>query len=509
MERPSDPFPLAVNSSHHSHYHRFLLGAEGPIIAPLPKPYCIGRLVPELPGLADALDLQRWRKLYCGSVPWVSGFGPAHYRVGNVPPYRPLPPEYGRPARRFGAFDFVQIADPAVSALALVAGDARVLERFVRLNDRFLSWIEAGARVHRAQPGRSAATRRLLCGQFVEPNNRWLMPFLHVHSRVLNFTSFAEEPRRLYCLDHESLSGLVPRARQHWVEKQGQLLGELGYTVEVRGRTRPVLAVRGLPGGLLSALEAPRLAVLSLLERMVLGAHPAARGRLAAEIPTATIAVMVDRLGAVIARSLSFYRPPKIALPADGPWRQAVRDHLTCYCPGALAALDATAARAKASPCGRPGFPVPATDGAHRHAPDLEEWLAPAQGPTEPELGAERGAGPAPPAPLPWLARDFGDALQEVSERLVRAGPTDPFALQRETLVEIDQGGWSSDPAQLERSYALVDGELERRNGRERAAEMPARPPGVHHSLVSLDELFAHAAAPSRSAERDLGGRSR
>jgi len=508
MERPTDPFPLAVNSSQHSHYHRFLLGAEAPVIAPLPKPYCLGRLAPELPGLAAGLDLQRWRKLYCASVPWVGGFGSAHYEVGNVPPYRPLPPEYRRPARRFGAFDFVQIADPAVSALGLVAGDSRVIERFVRLNDQFLSWVEEGARVHRSRPGQPAATRRLLCGQFVEPNNRWLMPFLHVHSRVLNFTSFAEEPRRLYCLDHESLSGLVPRARLHWVERQAEVLGELGYTVEVRGRTRPILAVRGVPGSLLSALEAPRIAVLNLLERLVLGAHPAVRGRLAAEIPTATIAVMADRLGGAIARSLSFFRPPKIALPADGPWRHAVREHLNCYCPGALAALDATAARAKAPSCERPGFPGPATDGAHRHTPDPEDLLAPVQGPTDPELGVGR-AGRAQPAPLPWLAREFGTALQEVSERLVRAGPGDPHALQRETLVEIDQGGWSSDPAQLERSCALVDGELERRNGRESPGQTRTGPPAGPRALASLDELFAHAAAPSFVAEREIGGRSR
>ena len=57
MERPTYPFPLAVNSSHHSHYHRFLLGVAPSVLAPFPKPYCIGSLGPELSGLTESLDL--------------------------------------------------------------------------------------------------------------------------------------------------------------------------------------------------------------------------------------------------------------------------------------------------------------------------------------------------------------------------------------------------------------------------------------------------------------------
>src|SRR5277367_339361 len=205
MDRTTFPFPLAVNSGHHSHYHRFLLGADPSVIAPFPKPYCVGAIAKSMPGLAANLNLPCWRKLHHGAFPWSEGFGPEHYSPGNVAPYRPLPAEYRRPARRFGAFDFVQSADPSVSAIALVAGDRRVLERFVALTDDFCGRLEAGALACNPGPTGSRVTGRLLAGQFAEPNDRWLMPHLHVHSRVLNFTSFAETPGRLSCMDHAGL----------------------------------------------------------------------------------------------------------------------------------------------------------------------------------------------------------------------------------------------------------------------------------------------------------------
>src|SRR5277367_4791797 len=98
MDRTTFPFPLAVNSGHHSLYHRFLLGADPSVIAPFPRPYCVGALAGELPSLAGSLSLPCWRKLYHGAIPWAEGFGPEHYRLGNVAPHRPLPADYRRPA---------------------------------------------------------------------------------------------------------------------------------------------------------------------------------------------------------------------------------------------------------------------------------------------------------------------------------------------------------------------------------------------------------------------------
>jgi len=76
MERSAYPFPLAATSSHHSHYHRFLLGADPSVISPFPKPYCVGSLGAPMGRLAEDLNLARWRKLYHAAFPWVPGFGP-------------------------------------------------------------------------------------------------------------------------------------------------------------------------------------------------------------------------------------------------------------------------------------------------------------------------------------------------------------------------------------------------------------------------------------------------
>ena len=58
MERSTYPFPLAAHSSHHSHYHRFLLGADQAVLDPFPKPYCLGALAGPMRRLAEGLNLQ-------------------------------------------------------------------------------------------------------------------------------------------------------------------------------------------------------------------------------------------------------------------------------------------------------------------------------------------------------------------------------------------------------------------------------------------------------------------
>ena len=285
METSPYPFPLAAASSNHSSYHRFLLGADPAVIAPFPKPYCVGALAPQMGRLSGSLDLARWRKLYHAAFPWVPGFGPEHFDVGNVPAHRPLPREYSRPPRRFGAYDLVQVADPAVSALALVAGDGRVLDRFRSLCDDFCARVEAGAASRNPGPAGTRATGRMLAGQFAEPNNRWLMPFLHVHARVLNFTSFAEAPGRLECVDSASLARAGRAAKADWVARQAGALSDLGYLPVVSGGAAPSLNVEGVCGTLLAALEAPRIAVLRILERIIVGERPPCVERLGAELP--------------------------------------------------------------------------------------------------------------------------------------------------------------------------------------------------------------------------------
>ena len=502
MESGTYPFPLAVHSSHHSHYHRFMLGADPQVLSPFPKPYCVGALAAQLPALAEKLNLPRWRKLYHASIPWVGGFGPGHYELGNVPPHRPLPREYARPLRRNGAYDFVQVADPAVSALALVAGDRRIIERFAALGDEFCARVETGA-CSRAGGSRSPrATGRMLAGQFAEPNNRWLMPFLHVHARVLNFTSSAQEPLRLDCIDSASLGRAGQKAKAGWASRQVSMLAELGYRASLG--ERQALRVEGVCPRLVAAIEAPRIAVLRLLERALVGERPPSAARLEAELPPEVIAAMAEQLEALLARSIGSYRPAKIGIPAEGPWRGAVREHLSHHCPGALEMLDRAALRARATPLESAIFPTPPLDPAHCHAPCAESLGAAGQLPDDPELGACRpriGAEAAAPA---WLVREFGETLLEVNERNVRFGPDDPLVSLRGVLATIDHLTQGADPGQLRQSELLLGADP-----RARGAGEPGRPPQGRPSRRRRQGSLRHARrAPGRRRPAEAGLRA-
>ena len=509
MERPTYPFPLAANSSHHSHYHRFLLGADPAVLAPFPKPYCVGSLSAELGRLTGSLNLQRWSKLYHGAFPWVAGFGPAHYDLGNVPAHRPLPREYARPERRYAAYDFVQVADPCVSALALVAGDRRVLDRFLALGDLFMGRIEPVAAVRGTSPAASRSTGRLVAGQFAEPNNRWLMPFLHVHSRVLNFTSFRETPSTLSCLDSAPIGRAAHRALDGWVGLQAEALRDLGYRVGVQGADLPELSVDGVSPKLIRATQAPRIAVLRLVERILLGNLPPSPTRLASELPVAVIASMADQIECSLAGAPWYHKPAKIGLPSEGPWRTSVREYLRSHCPSALVLIDGAAARAKATPYGAALFPAPARDPAHIHVPSLSCLESPLQGPQAPELGTGWPVRATAPAASLWLAREFDRTLDEVHSRNASAGPADPLVSMGGILQRIDHLREGASLEQLRQCRSLLEVELDRR-----AKECPPRPEraeaGIspNRRLVPLEQLFDNFVLSGRAPSHEIGGRS-
>jgi hypothetical protein len=509
MEKTCYPFPLAVNSSQHSHYHRFLLGADAAILAPFPKPYCLGHLAEQMGNLASSLNLPRWRKLYHGSFPWVEGFGSSHYELGNVPPNRPLPREYSRPTRKFGAFDFVQVADPCVSALALVSGDRRIIERFVALNDSFCRQVEMGACSRKIGPGGDRTTGRMLAGQFVEPNNRWLMPFLHVHARVLNFTSFTAAPGSLDCADSGSLARAALKAKRNWVANQAEFLGDLGYRVGICGHD-DALRVDGVCPRLLAAIQAPRIAVMRILERAILGDRAPCVERLGAELPASVIAAMAEKLESLIARSLSYHKPAKIEIPSEGPWRGAVREHLSHYCPGSLDLLDRAAARARATPFESPVFPSPPLDLAHCHAPCVDALEAASQLPLDPDLGATCGHRGIDEVCPEWLAREFDGTLREVNERIVRFGADDPLVSLRHIFSRIDHVREGAEPAQLRQAELLLGVELERRatDAAEGLTCDRQTASSRRVALASLEDLFQDAALPRLACEQEIGGHS-
>jgi hypothetical protein len=439
----------------------------------------------------------------------VDGFGPEHYEIGSVAPHRPLPRAYGRPLRRFGAFDFVQSADPSLSALALVAGDRRVIERFILLGNDFCKRLETGAHSRSPGPKGTRLTGRMLTGQFVEPNNRWLMPFLHVHARVLNLTSFEEAPARLGCIDPAALARAAEKAKRQWIGRQAEALTELGYGAAVSGDTAPSLRVDGVCGRLVAAMEAPRIAVLRMLERIVLGDREPSAERFAAELPPAVIAAMAEQLESALARSLSFHKPAKIGIPSEGPWRSAVRENLNRTCPRELALLDNAATRARAIPSGSAIFSTPPTDTAHCHAPTIEALEAPSQLPTDPELGAGRAPGGLDRASSVWLVREFEETLSQVNDRLVQAGLGDPLVSLRGILPAIDHLPEGADPDQLRQSALFLSLELDRR-ARQFAedAQIGSREDrGDRVPLASLDDLFESSALAQTACEREIGGR--
>jgi hypothetical protein len=350
----------------------------------------------------------------------------------------------------------------------------------------------------------------MLAGLFVEPNNRWLMPFLHAHARVLNLTSFADAPGRLACLDPVPMAREAEKAKRAWAGWQAEALSELGYDVTFRAEPSPVLSVDGVSTRLLAAMEAPRIAVLRLLERIIVGDREPTAGWLTLELPPAVVAAMADQLETVLARSLSFYKPPKIGIPMEGPWRGAVREHIGRICPDALAGLDAAAAAAKAVLSESAVFFTPALDPAHRHTPGIEELEAPEQTPFDPELGAGAATeGPAR-AGSPWLLREFGRTLAEVNEQLIRAGPDYPLEYLRALLATIDGLSEAADPDQLRQSSLLIGVELERmeRDAAEDAAWSGLQGRGGRVPLASLDELFETAVPERMACEREIGGRS-
>jgi hypothetical protein len=335
------------------------------------------------------------------------------------------------------------------------------------------------------------------------------MPFLHLHARVLNFTSFEETPARLACIDPAALAREGERARRPWIGAQAEALSDLGYRAAVCGSASPALRVDGVSGRLIAAMEAPRIAVLRLVERMVLGEREASAERFAAELPAPVIAAMAEQLESILARSLSTYKPAKIGIPSEGPWRAAVREHMGRFCPGDLAFLDAAAARARAVPCESAIFPTPPLDPAHVHAPTVEALEAGIQLPEDPELEAGNARGPNERTAPPWLVRQFEETLREVNDRLVRVGVDDPLVSLRGLLAGIDHSAQGADPEQLRQSALFLGQELDRRERQHANGVEPGWRGAAHRpALASLDDLFEGSAIAQLACEREIGGRS-
>jgi hypothetical protein len=252
-------------------------------------------------------------------------------------------------------------------------------------------------------------------------------------------------------------------------------------------------------------MEAPRIAVLRLLERILVGERPRAMGSIGSELPVPVVAALVEQLESLVARSLSRFKPAKVDVPAGGPWRAAVREHLWGQCPGALAQADAAARRARAEPLESAVLPSPRLDASHCHAPDIASLGARDQDPLDPELGEDPEIPGLGLPESPWVSQEFGRALAEVNERLRR--PADSLAPLRELLASIDLAREGASAEQLVQAQRLLRVEVDRAVGRapQRAAPEPG-PWRAEHPLDAGRRPRDHA--PVLGARMEIGGRS-
>ena len=520
MASHSYPFPLPVNSSHHSLYHRFLLGAQAEVLSPLPKPCCSGKLTQQLPAFCEGLTLHKWQKLYNGSFPWAGVHPPSAYEPSNVAPHRPLPSDYARPPRTFGAFDFVQIADPSVSALALIGGDLRVLRGFMGLNHSLCTQIEKSVATQRTPRTDPSVTGRGLFGHFVEPSNRWLMPCLHAHSRLLNFTSHACAPRRFHPVDHDEIALAGRRAKAQWLSSQAALLTSLGYEATVREESPRGLWVDGVDARILATIDAPRLAVLRMLESLM-GPDPW-RGLVDPSSPSTKplLACMMDHLERSVRESVSYFRPPKLPLPMEGPWRESVSRHLQDHCPVDFARMRATANTAQgksvlgdlAHDASVTMIAASADDPCHMHALGVEAHDAAPQRPADADLNSWYYDTVPIPGPSLWLSRAFAEAYADVRMEIFGLKRSGKGLEGQATLRLCEQAEGYVGLEEARRETRALTTTIER-NNRQLGYDAAATPPGPAPKTPPriLEELSFCGPNQARTLvveERSRGGRS-
>jgi hypothetical protein len=189
-----------------------------------------------------------------------------------------------------------------------------------------------------------------------------------------------------------------------------------------------------------------------------------------------------------------------MGIPADGPWRSAVREHLHTLCPDSVERLDLAASRARAVVSGTAIYPSPPTDFAHCHAPQLSDLEARLQQPNDPELGATNAYQVEHLIRSEWLAAEFERTIDEVNERIVRTGPNDPLVSLRKLTEQVDRVTVGADPVQLKHSLQLLCVGIASRQGPKKSRD--------YADLVPLDNFLERTESLHYAGVRDMGGRS-
>lgn len=147
--------------------------------------------------------------------------------------------------RRMG-YDSTVSADKAISLLALVGGDERVLEAFHRVCNRFPAWMAqfAAVRVRRGGVGAPRRTGHLLCLPCTELSSREKKPQLHRHNFCAN-ASYDPVDKRLKALEPTDILAARMLLEARLNADMTYQMRRLGYTVESKAVRGCVVA--GMP----------------------------------------------------------------------------------------------------------------------------------------------------------------------------------------------------------------------------------------------------------------------
>jgi conjugative relaxase-like TrwC/TraI family protein len=189
-----------------------------------------GRLAPEL-GLEGKVDPHVFAELLAGRV--AGGQLGRHRGDGEI--------------QHHPGWDFAVNAPKSVSIMALVAGDARIIEAHERAVTTALSYLEEHASLRRREDGEiiHETTGRLLFARFTEHASRDLDPHLHTHVVILNMTN-REVDGPMASLETRAMFAEQMVAGQVYRNELARDLREQGFEIEFDPR-RGLFEIAGVP----------------------------------------------------------------------------------------------------------------------------------------------------------------------------------------------------------------------------------------------------------------------
>ncbi len=197
-----------------------------------------GRLVPEL-GLSteSAVDAESFRRLCQGKQPTTNERLTVRMN-----------------ANRRALFDFTISAPKSVSIMALLAGDARVIDAHREAVGIALAQVESAAssRVRKGDACDSRAYRptgNIVAASFLHRESRSLDPQLHTHCIVFNVT-FDPVECRFKALESRAMFDSLSRSTHTYRTRLAANLRQLGYRVGFDGNGCP--NIEGVPAVLMA-----------------------------------------------------------------------------------------------------------------------------------------------------------------------------------------------------------------------------------------------------------------